>query len=146
MKATPPTAGFSLVEVMCAILILGVGLVGLTQGLTTALRSSKEAERQTSAALVAAGQVETLRAEGYLIDGESEGTCGEGLSRYRWKQTLSPTAIDGLHDVKVVVEDAGSGEAIYELRTMLFDPPLASTRNSSSTPKEPRNSRAKGRR
>ena len=50
------------------------------------------------------------------------------------------------NDVKVVVEDANSGEAIYELRTMLFDPPLASALNGSATPKEPRNSRARGRR
>ena len=45
-------AGFSLIEVMCAILILGIALVGLTQGLTTALSSSKESEQQTMAALL----------------------------------------------------------------------------------------------
>ena len=32
MKGGRHIAGFSLVEVMCAILILGVALVGLTQG------------------------------------------------------------------------------------------------------------------
>ena len=146
MKSSARIAGFSLVEVMCAILILGIGLVGLTQGLTTALRSSKESEWQTAAALIAAGQMETLRAEGYLFDGETEGACGEGLSLYRWKQSVSSTAIDGLHEVKVVVENSNSGEAIYELRTMLFDPPVASTLNGSSGPKESRNPRAKGRR
>ena len=72
------TAGFSLIEVMCAILILGIGLVGLTQGLTTALSSTKESEWQTSAALVAAGRMETLRAEGYLKDGVEAGEGGEG--------------------------------------------------------------------
>src|ERR1700756_940145 len=33
-KAAIHKSGFSLVEVMCAILILGVALVGLTQGIT----------------------------------------------------------------------------------------------------------------
>src|SRR5213595_2971370 len=66
-------AGFSLVEVMCAILILGIGLVGLTQGITAALRSSKETEVQTAAAFIAAGQIETLRADGIITDGVTEG-------------------------------------------------------------------------
>ena len=127
MNVTRRNSGFSLVEVMCAILILGVALAGLTQGVTTALTSSKESELQTTAALLAAGRIETLRAEGYLTDGVSEGECGEGLAIYRWRQSIASTGIDGLHDVEVVVENAKSGKAIYELKTMLFEPPVDST-------------------
>src|SRR5437899_7750722 len=104
-----PNSGFSLIEVMCAILILGVALVGLTQGITTALSSSKESELQTTAALIAAGQIETLRAEGYLKAGMTDGECGEDLSLYRWKQSITTTDIDGLFDVTVVVENSNSG-------------------------------------
>src|SRR5262249_5015991 len=78
-------AGFSLVEVMCAILVLGVALVGLTHGVSLALTSNKESELQTNAALLAAGLLETLRAEGDLADGTTEGDWGETLPLYRWK-------------------------------------------------------------
>jgi len=113
--------GFSLVEVMVAILILSVALAGLTRGLTTALSSSKESERQTVAAQFAAGQIETLRAEGHLVDGTTEGDCGDDLPLYSWKQTISPANIDGLHEVEVEV--ANSGQPVFELRTLLFEVP-----------------------
>jgi len=116
-------AGFSLVEVMVAILILGIALVGLTQGITTALASSKESELQTTAALFAAGQIELLRAGKDLTDGAGNGDCGAVLPLYRWKQTVSPTDIDGLHEVDVVVENAQTGADIYELKTLLFEIP-----------------------
>jgi prepilin-type N-terminal cleavage/methylation domain-containing protein len=130
-------AGFSLIEVMVAVLILGVALVGLTQGITAALVSSKESELQTTAALIAAGQIEELRAGGFITEGTTEGEGGAGLALYRWKQTVSKTAIDGLYDLSVAVENRKSGKAIYDLRTMLFDPPSnpgagADRRNSTS--------------
>ncbi len=109
---------------MCAILILGIGLAGLTQGVATALRSSKEAELQTTAALIAAGQIETTRAEGFLAEGETEGDGEEGLSLYHWKESITRSTIDGLYEVTVVVENSDSGKTIYELRTLLFDPPF----------------------
>ena len=136
------TAGFSLVEVMVAVLILGVALVGLTQGMTTALSSSKESELQTTAALIAAGQIEELRADGILTEGVTEGEGGAGLSLYRWKQTMTRMPIDGLYEVSVEVEQTKPGKLIYELRTMLFEPP----RDSSATRerKGPSQSRRKG--
>lgn len=126
MNARNQTAGFSLLEVMCAILILGVGLAGLTQGITAALQSSKESEVQTAAALLAAGQIETLRAEGIVIDGETDGDGHGELSLYQWKQSVTSTRIEGLHEIEVVVENSKTGKAIYELRTLLFDPPASS--------------------
>jgi prepilin-type N-terminal cleavage/methylation domain-containing protein len=136
MNATRCNSGFSLVEVMCAILILGIALAGLTQGVTTALTSSKESELQTTAALYAAGQIESLRAEGYLSDGETQGDCGEGLSLYRWTQSITSAGIDGLHQVEVVVENAKTGQSIYELQTLLFQQPVDSSGGGSRRPSE----------
>ena len=129
-------AGFSLVEIMCAILVLGIALVGLTEGITTALSSAKDSELQTAAALVAAGQIETLRAEGYIVDGETEGECGEVLPLYRWKQSITSTSINGLHEVEVVVENSRSAQAVCELRTLLFDSPGDTTWSASGARKD----------
>ena len=131
MRAMRHNAGFSLIEVVVAILVLGIALVGLTEGITTALGSSKESELQTTAALFAAGRIEELRAAKGLIDGEREGDCGEGLALYRWKQSIRGAGIDGLHEVAVVVENARSGRSIYELRTLLFQLPEEPTAGAS---------------
>ena len=111
-------------EVLCAILILGVGMVGLTHGLTTALSSSKESEVQTAAALVAAARIETLRADGYYIDGTDEGEEEQGTTIYRWQQSITSTDLAGLHQVKITVQNGQSEQPVYELQTLLFDPPL----------------------
>lgn len=136
-------AGFSLIEVMCALLVLGIGIVGLTQGVTTALSSSKESEIQTIAALFAAGQIELLRADGFLIEETSEGECGEQLPSYRWKRTVTATGIDGLYDVDVEVSQAPSGRTIYELKTLLFDPPFVSTPSEREKEKTENSSRSR---
>jgi prepilin-type N-terminal cleavage/methylation domain-containing protein len=136
MNAPRSNSGFSLLEVLCAILILGVALAGLTQAVTTALASNKESELQTTAALFAAGMIESLRAEGFLTDGVTDGDCGEGLSLYRWKQSITGAGMDGLHDVTVTVENAKTGRMIYELRTMLFETPLDTSPGASRKPGE----------
>ena len=141
MNIRHSNAGFSLVEILCATIILGIALVGLTQGITTALHSSKESELQTAAALLAAGQIETLRAEGYLTERTTEGEGGEGLSLYKWRQAITGTSIDGLFEVVVAVENAQTGTAIYELRTMLFDPPFSSSSTEADARKESRKSK-----
>ncbi len=117
---------------MVAILILAVAFVGLTQGITAALGSGKESELQTTAALFAAGQIEQLRAEGGITDGDTDGDCGQALSQYRWRQSIAPAGIDGLHDVDVIIESSRTGKAIYELRTLLFERPTDSSPSPSS--------------
>ncbi|HAV62770.1 MAG TPA: hypothetical protein DCY13_10430 [Verrucomicrobiales bacterium] len=117
-------AGFSLIEVMCAVAILGVALVGLTRGFTTGLVASKESERQSTASLIAAGRIEALRADGFVVEGTDEGEMTGDLSSYRWRQEVTETEIRGLFDVVVRVEHIPSESHLFELRTMLFDPPI----------------------
>ena len=110
---------------MVAILILGIALAGLTHGIGTALGSSKDSEWQTTAVLFAQGKIEELRATPGIKDGSDEGDCGAALKLYRWKQTVTATDLDGLHDVEVVVENSSSGQQICTLRTLLFEVPAS---------------------
>lgn len=126
MSRVDSRKGFSLIEVLCAILILGIGVVGLTEGIAVALRSSREAHLQTAAMLEAAGLIDTWRAEGYLADGTTEGECSRGLARHRWRRTISRTDLDGLHEVVVAIEDGRTGQEICELRTLMFEVPTGS--------------------
>jgi prepilin-type N-terminal cleavage/methylation domain-containing protein len=121
MSARHHNGGFSLIEVMCAILIMGVALVALTRGMTTALASSKDSEIQSTVVGLAAGQIETLRASAVLTDDTTEGDFGDSFPRYKWEQTISPAEVDGLHQVDVSVKDARTGATLYKLTTLLFD-------------------------
>ena len=142
-----PQQAFSLVEVMCAILILGVAVVALTGGITTALSSSKEGEVQTVAALFASGKIELTRVEGAIAEGETRGDCGEELPLYRWKQTVTRTTLEGLHEVSVQIESSRTGDQIFELKTLLFEEPLESEPPKSRGQKETsRSRRREGRR
>lgn len=132
-------AGFSLIELMCAIVILGIGIVGITHGLTTALGASKDSEQQSIAALLAAGRIETVRAEGYYETGESEGEFDEGMAAYRWTQSISETELDGLFDLRVTILSAKSGTEIYTLETMVFEAPIADDTTRSDAERKRRN-------
>ena len=118
------TAGFSLIEIMVAVLILGVSLVGLVHGINTALVSGKEAEAQSQSALLAAARIELLRADGYYIEGETTGEFDGDLSVYSYRENVTAVNPEGLYEVSVAIEMTESGEEIYELKTMLFDPPV----------------------
>ena len=128
-------AGFSLIEIMFSLLILGVGIAGMARGVTASLSASKESEIQTRAALFAAGRIEFVRADGYYSAGEDEGECGIALPGYLWKQTMIETEQEGLFHVTVtVVNPPDSERPIFKLETLLFEPPL----NGLGTPEKPR--------
>ena len=146
MNRPRSSAGFSLVEVLVAVLILGIALVGLTQGITTALGSSKESERQSTAAFLAAGRIELLRADPDFTDGYTEGQENGGLSGYKWKQTITATQTEGLHEVLVEIEHTGTGQTVYSLQTMLFLPPPDAAPDKPGTSAKPSRSKAKSRR
>jgi hypothetical protein len=89
--------------------------------------------------------METLRAEGYYLEGETEGDCGDILADCQWRQTLSSTELEGLYDVTIAIEDSRRNKLVYELHTLLFEAPLASSRTNSSGPSRSRDREGRGR-
>ena len=114
--------GFSLLEALLAVLILGVGITGMAEGITAALRTSKEAEHRTAAALLASGALEELRAEGFLAEGEKELEPEDNPGPYSIREVVARTPTNGLYEVTVTVELAATKETIHEVKTLLFDP------------------------
>lgn len=139
MMPLPNQAGFTLIEVMVAILIMGIALVALTEGVTSALTSSKASEQQSAAAMLAAGQIETLRATGDYPNGETEGDFGDEFPQYRWTQTIADAGVTGLHEVDLVVQESQNGKALYDLKTLLFELPQGS--NSVNRARRPGHNR-----
>ena len=134
-----------MIEVMCAILIMGVALVALTRGLTSALGSTKDSEVQTTIVGLAAGQIETLRAGAVFTDETTEGDFGDSFPKYKWEQTVAPGGLDGLHQVDVAIKDARSGTTLYKLTTLLFDSDYPSSTESDAKQKKRDQDRAKKR-
>ncbi len=135
--------GFSLAEILCAVVVLGIALVGLAEGITVSLRMGKEAERYTSAVLLATGRMETIRAEGDFIAGEETGDFGDEFALYTWSQNLSETGLGGLHSVRVEVLLDSTKEQLYKLEALLFQVPiLGSGGETTETGTERRQRRA----
>jgi type IV pilus assembly protein PilV len=106
--------GFSLIEVLVATLVLGVGLIGLAALQAAALRSNHTAYRYSQAAVLATGMLEQLRADrvaayagaydvglGEIAAG-TQGWKSELQSRIRGDGTIDCTATPGWCAVAIV--------------------------------------------
>ncbi len=116
-------AGFSLVEVLVATVILGVGLVGVTQGFTASLSASKATEHQTKAVMLADSHLEELMMSPWLEAGERTGES-DVYPTLRWRETIKETKSDGLYEIELVVERKADGDPVYRLTTLRFVMPL----------------------
>ena len=85
--------GFSLIEVLVAIAILGIVVVPILSGLETSLRMNKRTEELLQAQLVVSSAVEQLMAEGIT---------GDSNAAYDWVvDPESGSPVDRFPDVKV---------------------------------------------
>jgi len=116
-------AGFSLLEVLLATLLLGVTLVGLTEAMTVSLKSSKESEQHTLAVLLAESRMEEIRTEGSLFAGETTGEF-DSYPNYTYIETIEETELDGLYRVMVSVQHVAMDRKLYTLETLIFELPL----------------------
>ena len=68
MKIMRANAGFTLIEVMVAALVLAIGILGLATSMLTGLKSDKSAYYRSQAAAIATDMAERMRLNRSIID------------------------------------------------------------------------------
>ena len=101
--------GFTLLEVLVAMGVLGAVLPAIMIAFTTSARTRAAAENETTAAYLLRDRLSELEAVGAPEEGEDAGEFGEG-SRFTWSTTVGSTEIEELYDVVVRVQWLEMGE------------------------------------
>lgn len=91
--------GFTIVEVLVAVLILTVGLLGLATTAATVTRMISQGQRYSEAASMAAQRFEILRSQSCSAMAGGSSTQG----RYSMTWSVTPSANGNVDTVKVVV-------------------------------------------
>jgi type II secretion system protein I len=95
-------AGFTLVEVLAALLFMAIVIPVAVQGLHIASRAGSVSERKAVAARLAENKLNELIVTGQWQSAAQKGTIQEGLQSYSWQLQTEPWAEDSAMRVVTV--------------------------------------------
>jgi general secretion pathway protein I len=112
-------AGFSLVEMLVALVIFSVGVMATIEVLGLCLRSTGTSRDYTRAVFLAQELMERTLAEGVLTTGEESDQFGPEFPGAAWTRKIEESETAGLYELQVVVrwQDRGA-ERTFELTTL----------------------------
>ncbi len=88
--AAQPRGGFTLVEVLAAMLLIGIVMPVVMQGVTAATRAGSSARRRTEAATLAASKLAELTVTGQWDGGTTSGDFGADCPGLRGRPPWPP--------------------------------------------------------
>jgi len=88
-------AGFTLAEVLAALMFMAIVIPVALQGLRIASRAGSVAERKAVGARLAEAKLNELIVTGQWQSASQKGTIQEGLRSYSWQLQSEPWAEDG---------------------------------------------------
>jgi prepilin-type N-terminal cleavage/methylation domain-containing protein len=124
-------AGFSLLEAVAAIAIVGITSVSALEAVGSNMRTAEKARRAQEAEALATSRMDfmgllTDRELQALPDSVENGKFDKPLDEYTWKTTSTPLADQaGVYDIRITVEwPTGS----YVIQTYQYRRPALATR------------------
>lgn len=122
------SGGFTLIEVMCSVVVLGIGIaaiLGLIAQATRAVSTARGATVQVALARQAMVEVENLYWQRKADEIETSGDFGPDFPDYRYEVNITEDIdekVTGLQLVELTVFwDRGTYEREYTLTTYLID-------------------------
>jgi type II secretory pathway pseudopilin PulG len=109
--------GFTLVEVLAALLFMGILIPVTVQAIRVASRAGQVADRKVAAGRIAERVLNELLVNGTLMQNSGSGTIEEGDRSYEWTMSSETWTEDQMNLVTVTV--------IYEVQGQEFDVQLS---------------------
>lgn len=100
--------GFTLIEVLVALAIAGMGLAAVLSVVSNAARNASYLHDKTYASWIALNRITTLRLATTLpsVD-KTDGDVDFANGKWKWRQTVTQTEIPGIRRVDVAVRHEG---------------------------------------
>lgn len=107
-----PLRGFTLIEVLVALVIVALGVGALAAALVSAASGTERLRSRTLAEWVATNRIIETRLEPeFPAVGRREGEVLQGNRRWRWEERIERTNVDGIVQIVVSVREADSAES-----------------------------------
>lgn len=116
-------AGFTLVEVLAALLIFSFAIIGLTRAGTESVRAVSVLKDKSYAGIVADNQLIRARIEPLDVGVKTGKETVSGID-YEWRVETSETESDGFYRLIVTVNDAESDQLILSRSAFRTDETL----------------------
>ena len=102
-QAQSPRGGFTIVELLATLVLVGIVLPVVVHGIVLCLDTAAHASRQAEAAALAQSKLAELVATGQWCDAEFEGDFGEDQPGYRWLAEVLEWEDSRLSELTVLV-------------------------------------------
>jgi len=102
-QARPPHGGFTIVELLATLMLVGIVLPVVVHGIVLCLDTAANASRQAEAAALAQSKLAELVATGQWYNAEFEGDFGEERPGYRWSAEVLEWDDSRLSELTVLV-------------------------------------------
>ena len=119
------SAGFTLLELVIATMLLVIGLVAITRAYTRGLASTEQSEAYMTATLLAREKLAELEGTQELQNGTESGDVAEPYEGYRWETAIGDeSVVENMKRIRIAISwHRDPYEHQVEIDTCLYKPP-----------------------
>jgi len=115
--------GFTLIEVMVALVIVSLALAGVAASMGQMIDTANTMRDRTFASWIAQNKIAELRLSGAMPEvGESSGEVDYANTVWAWTANVSETGVENLMKVEVTVSYAGFDDPVRQVTGFIGEP------------------------